>query len=419
MYKRIKIQELLLQYKTPILYSGGSVVKALATMVVSFVTARYISPNDFGIWTTLNLAVTYSIFLQAGLINGLNLELPYAYGKGDEVQARIMAGTVQTFTLVTSSVVLLIGFSCFLFIPVQDAKIKYGILAITLFVTLSYYQNYLMTTFRSKNSFYKLSLIQIADAFVNLATVLLVVYFSYYGLIIKAVLVISTYVLLLHFTRPIRIGLQWNKAAFAKLIKIGLPIFGLAYFEVICSTTDKLILVKYTGLTDVGLYSFGFNLLSLFTMLSMSISSYIYPRMTYNYGKTNDKTIIWEYVKKITLIIFFTHIPLAILGYYLIPIVITTFFPKYILSITISQILIFAGAFRASVIGVNALWSLKSWKHMIIYQFLLSLLEVSLPYLGFKLFPNKLEGVAYGVLIAHLINLVSGLSLTYHATRKN
>ena len=385
-------------------------------MVVGLVIAKYVSPNDLGLWTTINLAVTYSLFLQAGLINGMNRELPYAYGKGEDDKAKVMAGTVQSFTTISSIVILVIGLSCFLFVPVQDEKIKYGILAITIFIMLSYYQNYLMSTFRSKSAFLKLAAIQIVDVFVNLTTLILVAYYSYYGMIVKAVLAIAIYVFLLHISRPIKIKLLWNKNVLLKLLKVGLPIFGLAYIVSISSTADKLWLLKYSDLSDVGLYSFGCYVLSIFSLFSMSVATYIYPRMTFNYGKTNDKSILWQYVKKITLLLLIIQTPLAIIGFYLIPGVITLYFSKYILSIGVMQILLFAGVFIGSIVGVNALWSMKSWKYIIIYQLIYSALLIGLTYMGIKIFQNKLEGVAYGVLFANLLNLISGLYLTYTAT---
>ncbi len=414
-----KVTQFLSSYKTPLLYSGGSLTKAFAQMIVGFVIARYVSPVDLGIWTTINLAVTYSVFLQAGLINGLNLELPYAYGRGEVNQAERMAGTVQFFTVVSSFLVLIIGIAYFKFGAEHDLKIQYGVLAITIFIMLSYYQNYLMSTFRSKNSFIKLSVVQIVDAFVNLVTLVLVVYYSYYGLIIKAVLVLLIYVILLHILRPIKVGLSWDKKSLIKLLKIGLPIFGLAYVESVSSTVDKLLLLKYSDLANVGLYTFGFYSLTTFTLFSSSVASYIYPRMSYNYGKNNDKLLLWKYSKKITIILISIQLPLAIFGYYAVPVIVENFFPKYVQSILVMQILLFAGVFRGSVVGVNALWSLKSWKYMIIYQVFFSVLLIILPFIGINLFPDKIEGVAYGVCLAHFINLMSGITLTYIATHKN
>lgn len=387
-------------------------------MITGFIIARFIAPDDLGLWTTINLAVSYSIFLQAGLINGLNLELPFTLGKGDDEEAFKMTGSVQTFTIFSSAFILLTGLICFGFLPIHDSKIRYGILAITFFIMLTYYQNYLMSTFRSKNSFLKLAAIQLVDAFVNLSTLILIVYFSYYGMIIKAVLVVLIYVTLLHINRPIKVGFLWDKAVLLKLLKVGLPIFALSYLESVASTADKLWVLKYAGLTEVGLYSFGFYAFSLFTLFSTSVASYIYPRMTYSYGKNNDKTVLWHYVKRITVMLFIVQIPLVILGYNLIPYLVSAFFPKYVLSITIMKILLLAGAFKGCVIGVNALWSMKKWNYMIFYQVLFSVLLVCFPLLGIRLLPNILEGVAYGVLLATIVNFFTGISLTYLATHK-
>jgi O-antigen/teichoic acid export membrane protein len=417
--KGIKINELLRQYKTPILYSGGSIAKAFSTMIVGFVLAKYISPEDLGLWASINLVLTYSVFFQGGLINGLNIELPYAYGKEEVDKAKTMAGTAQTFTVVSSIIILFIGLGCFFYIPIDDPKLKYGILSITCVILLFYYQNYLMSTFRSKNSFLKLSVIQIVDAFVNLISLILVIYYSFYGLLIKAVFVLAIYVTLLHFWRPIKVSLIWNKDAFLKLSKIGLPIFGLVLLDSFSSTADKLWLLNFSSLADVGLYSFGFYALSMFSLFSISVAGYVYPRMTYNYGKNNDKLEIWKYVKKITGLLIIIQVPLAIISYYLIPILITRYFPNYVSATFTMQILLFAGVLKGCVVGVNALWSLKSWKHMVIYQLIYSLLLFSLSYLGVQFYANKIEGVAYGILLANGLNLISGLYITYLATNKH
>ena len=83
------------------------------------------------------------------------------------------------------------------------------------------------------------------------------------------------------------------------------------------------------------------------------------------------------------------------------------------------QILIFASVFNGAVIGVNALWSMKIWKYMIIYQTLFGFLLFICPFIGFNLFNNKIIGISFGVLVSHLINLLSGIYITYLATHKN
>jgi O-antigen/teichoic acid export membrane protein len=416
-FSKHKVKMLYSQYKTALLFTGGSIAKSIAQLVAGFVIAKFVTPDDFGLWTTINIALTYSLFLQAGVINGLNLELPLAFGKGDNAGANLMAGTAQIFTVISSILIFIIGFLCFVFYDGENIKIKYGILAISIIIAIMYYQNYLMSTFRSKDAFLKLGYIQFFDAFINIVTLLFVIYFSYYGLLIKAIIVLVIYVFLLHFYRPIKVKFLWNKLSFIKLFKVGFPIFGLAYIASMAETADKLWLLKYSSLKEVGLYSFAFFAFSSFMLFSTSIASYIYPKMTYSYSKNGDKKALWLFVKKITFLLLLIQIPLSILGYFIIPIAVVNLFPEYVLSIPIMQILIFAGMLKGSVIGVNALLSMKKWDYIVIYQITSSLLLVSLTYIGVTSFSVRFVGVAYGLLLSCLISLLLGFYLTFKATR--
>jgi len=411
-----KINQLYLKFKGPILYSGGSISKAVAQSIVGFVVVKYVTPEDFGLWSTINLALTYSLFIQAGLINGLNRELPFLYGKGRVQEANKMAGTVQTFTLYSSLLVLLLGGSFLLITTPQNSKYSYGIVAITILISLNYYQNYLSSTYRSRDSFISLSKLQLIHAITNLLTLVFVFYLAYYGLILKAIVVSIVYVGFMHLSRPVRVGLLWNKKDFIKLLKVGFPIFSLAFIENIASTTDKILLLKYSDMEQLGFYAFGYYAFTSFSIFPSSIASYIYPNMSFIYGKSNNKLIIWNYSKKITVLLLIILTPIAIFGALLCPIIIEKYFPNYISSATIMQVLIIAGVFSGSVISVNSLWSLKSWKYMVQYQIGFSLLLIFCPIIGIKIFESKIMGASIGVLVAHIINLFSGIMFIYLAT---
>ncbi len=410
--------ETLKNYRTPILYTSGSIVKSIAQLFVGFVVARYISPYDLGVWNSLSLILTYSIFLQAGLINGLNLELPAALGKGEKDRADEMAGTAYTITAITSLFALATGLLIFIFYDGNDDKFRYGIFAITILVCLGYYQSYLTSTFRSKSSFEKLSLIQLTEGIVNLATLFLVIYFYYYGMIFKVIVVTLVSVFLLHLKRPMKVPFKWNFVELKKLLSVGVPIFGLVCLDSFTVTIDRLFLIKYSDMTNVGLYSFSMYSMTLFSLFSVSVSTYIYPRMTYNYGQNGDKTILWQYVKKITSLLFLVQTPLLVIGYLVIPQALSIFFPKYVACAIPMQILLLAGYFKGCIVGANVLWSIKSWKHMIIYQILFSSYLVIFTYIGITYFEDKIEGIAYGVLAANILNFFSGMLLSYMATRE-
>ena len=392
--------------------------KAFSALIVGFVVAKYIPPEDLGLWATLNIAVTYSLLLQGGLINGLNLELPLSFGKGDNNEGIQLAGTVQAITVVTSLIVFAIGLIIFTAYPFENIKIQYGVLVITFFIIVRFYQNYLTSTFRSNNSFLTLSYIQLVDSIVNIVSLIFVIYYAYYGLMLKSVLVLLIYTVMLHFYRPIKVGWYLDMKYAKRLLKVGLPIFALGYIESIASTADKLILLAFSDITNVGLYTFGIYSITIFSLFSVSVATYVYPKLTFQYARTGDKLIIWEYVKKITIGLFFVQLPLALLGYYLLPFFIKSYFPVYVLSTTTMQILIFAGFFKGCVVGANALWSIKNWKYLTLFQLSYAFLLILLPYIGIQIFDNKIEGSAYGVLIANFLNFILGIYLTHAATHE-
>lgn len=407
------------KYKVPILYSGGSVVKSFAQMIAGLVVAKFVTPEDFGLWNTLNLALVYSLVLQSGLINGMNRELPYLFGKGEDKDAISMAGTAQTVTLIVSLIVLIAGAVYVLFSHESDERIRYGVMGMALLIALNYYQSYLFSTFRSRDSFLKLSKIQFLHAFVNLATIVLVVYWSYYGLVVKAIILSLIYVAAMHFLRPIKVGLIWDKIAFIQLLKVGLPIFILGYIESISMTVDRMLLLHYGTFTEVGLYAFAFFALTSLNIIPTSIASYIYPKMTYEYGKTHDRMLMWKYVVKITTILLVALIPLTVTGYFICPALVNHFFPEYNGSIAPMKVLLFAGIFSGATIGVNVLWSMKIWKSMIAYQLLFSLFLIIFPLIGAHLFSSRTLGIAFGVLTAHVLNWFSAMTFCYFATHKH
>lgn len=411
------LKNIFFSYRTPILYTGGAMLQSITQLIVGFVIARFIPPEDLGLWTTLNLAVTYTSFLQAGLISGLNRELPYSYGEGKYQEAENMAGTVQSITVLTTILLLCIGLSFFFLYQFDDNKIKYGVIAVTLYIIFLFFQNYFTSTYRSKNSFIVLSKIQIFNALLNVLSIIVIVYFAYYGLILKTVIVSGLFTLHLYLSRPIKVGFVINRRSLIKILKTGLPIWGLAYIESLASTFDKILLLKFSDLSNVGLYTFAYYGYSFFLIFSTTVGKYISPRMSYKYGVNNDKKKLWNYFKKITLLIVVIQAILAIIGVSILPFLVSSLFPQYVGSTKAMQILVFAGMSKGSIVGVNVLISIKSMKHLSIYQISYSVLLVLCPLIGILSFDNPIIGVSFGLLFSNAFNFVVGFYVTYIATR--
>lgn len=394
-------------------------MRALATLLSGFIIAKFISPSDFGLWTALSILISYALIFQGGLINGLNLELPLALGEGDVRKGHLYAAVTQSGTAMVTVMVLAVGVLTFFTYPFSSDKERFGFAGIVLIICCTYFQNYFLSTFRSNNQFLKLSYIQIAEALLNFVTIALVFYYGFYGLVLKAVSVIFIYVIVLAFYRPIKVHFVWKKKIFIKLLKVGLPIFALAYVEVFALTLDKVFLLRYTNLQSVGIYSFAFYAFAFTTLFSNSLASYIYPKLTYKYGETKNKLILWQYVKRLTTILLIIQIPFVLVGLYVIPLMVNHYFPQYVLSIIPMQLLLVAGVLKGATIGSNVMWSIKKWKYMIIYQVAYASAFIVFIYMFVNIFENKIIGVSAAVAVANLLNLINCCYLSYKATNSN
>ncbi len=401
-----------------IYYTLSSTAKSFAQLLSGFFIAKFIIPEDLGLWNSLSLATTYAIFLQGGIINGLSRELPFHLGAEEREKAELLAGTAQTYVAFCCLFAMLCGGIFLLLYGRRNFTFLISILAVMLVTTLSFYENYLLVTFRSKHSFGKLAKAQFWIALLMVLTVPLVYFWEYTGMLLRIVLITGFGVSLLHVIRPMRIGWMWNWEALKALMKVGLPIFALSYIESTAGTFDKVALLAVGGLQQVGYYSFAMLIWGAFAVIPASLNSYLYPRMTYSFGRDGDPLSLWRTAWKWTVAVIALMLPLSVVGYLAAPFIIPILFPKYAAAVTATQIMLFGAVFYGAAIGVNALWSMKAWKYMITYQLTGALLRVAGPLAGVKLFASPLVGVPCGMLAAYAINFGFGLGLTYVATHQ-
>jgi len=73
------------------------------------------------------------------------------------------------------------------------------------------------------------------------------------------------------------------------LMKIGIPLFAVSYSSSFADTLPRLYIMNFREVRDLGLFSSIIVILGLGLVLPNAISSYRYPKMSYEYGLTGDK----------------------------------------------------------------------------------------------------------------------------------
>ena len=191
---------------------GGNVAGKLLRMAGGILQARFVDPSVLGLFNGVGLVLGYAPFLQLGILNGLNRELPYFVGKGDRKRVMELAAAAQAWALAVGGLVgvSLLGVAVWQLLRgnlwMAAGWATNALMAVSLF----YNTYYLQMTYRTAHDFARLAMAGVVENAVALVAVVLVAVLSFYGLCLRALLAaaVSTAILLLLATGPRRPGLE-------------------------------------------------------------------------------------------------------------------------------------------------------------------------------------------------------------------
>jgi len=404
--------------KTAILFSSSSVILSLVKLISGVVIIKWVIPEDIGLWNSISLLQSYTAILTLGMLSGLNRELPYYMGKVDQDYIVKLAQTTLYFVRILNVIVSIATVLTLVYIYYfvsRDVKLLFGLLSIGIIIVTAFYNTYLSVTYRASSEFIKLSKMQLYISGFTLISVILPYYYSYYGLVIRTVLVSIFSVAVIYVVRPLKVKAAYDKKSFKELIKTGIKLYAIGYLDDISKTFNRTIPLTYGGVLLVGYFSPAIAVITGMTIFPSAMAQYIYPQMSFNFGKYNDPRNLWGWVWKSALGMLAIGLPLIVMGWLLIPYFIKEFFPNYLESIFATQMALLAGVFDSATIGTQVLNTLKSFKWLtVLTVFKLALLWFTMSY--FASVMNPLEGVSIGMVIASIIFWVISMLVCYKET---
>lgn len=384
-------------------------VMNITTMIVNLITIRWISPEDIGLWNGYFIFVSYVYFIQLGVVNGLSRELPFYLGKKKQNVAVGLARTSLSVVSVNTALVLIFGFFFIWYSAFKSASLSnvfYTSISIVVLMALQFYTNYLLSTFRSNNSFKRLTYIYVGMSLFIPVSLLLVLYYNYLGHIIRIPLVALVQLIALHLYRPFKIKPKFKLKFFKLLTSTGIPLFVFGYITGIASTFGRLILLQLGTTLQMGLYSPAIAVNTAMRLIPVTLSQYIYPKFSYIAGESNSKITIWKLAVKVSFYVFLILLPITAVGYLLMPWFINNIFPNYTEGIFAAQLATIAGLFSGASIGfVTSLNTMKAFKHIGVLSITRAVVFYGLIF-SFAINMNALDGVAYGVLFSELVYFI-------------
>ena len=216
--------------RTVAVFASGNTVAMVLGVIGSLVQARYIGPEDMGVFRTFGIVAGYLTFLHLGVFDGLGREIPLQLGRGNQAKAEQAASACLAW-------IMFLSLSCwaiFLGLALRAASYGewmqfWGWLAYSLFIVATFYGGYLGMTFRTGQQFIALSKTSVIHAISGTLVLPLLPIMGYYGVCLRTAVGSATNMFFLHCWRPLRVRPRLDWPSFREVVRIGLPLSGAGY----------------------------------------------------------------------------------------------------------------------------------------------------------------------------------------------
>jgi O-antigen/teichoic acid export membrane protein len=237
-------------------YTAASIVSKLIAVALLPLYTRYLSPADYGAAELMFAAiVTASIVVRLGLIEAL---LRFYYKDGEDPERVVASTFAGLFWFATIGALVALPFAT----PISEALLKEpapdlarisigGLWVLTMF-------EFMLTLFRLEERARAFFLTTILNVLVTIGlTVVLVVGAGEgaRGLLVGSYASGAVTVLVLVSLQRHRLSLFFDRALLRRLLRFGLPTMPAEVSLYLLNFVDRIIIVRYAGLTEAGLYS--------------------------------------------------------------------------------------------------------------------------------------------------------------------
>jgi O-antigen/teichoic acid export membrane protein len=318
---------------------GGNLIGKLLRMVGGILQARCVTPEVLGLFNLIGLVLGYLPFLQLGILNGVNRELPYFIGKGDKKRVMELVAAAQAWALLLSGAVSVCLFGVAIMELVRGEMWLAAGWTANAFLAMAMFYNtyYLQMTYRTSHDFARLAMAGVVENVVGLVAVVFVALLSFYGLCVRAVLVAAVSTAFLFYWRPVRVWPAWDGRQLKHLLIIGAPIFVVGQLYSWWTVLDSTLVVWYAGTEALGLYALVVMAGSTMDMLPQAVGHVLYPRMAEQYGRTG---VLGNLVRMSILPTIITVVSMALMvavGWWLVDPVVQLLLPRYVKAVPAVQ----------------------------------------------------------------------------------
>lgn len=375
-----------------------------ASLIKSAILARFLGPADYGSVAAFATFLAYGAFLDLGLFNGQNREIPVLRGAGQDSEARSVAELAKTGSLLVAFVAagglaMVSALQWFGAIP-GSWWFSLGLAVAVLAQQSSGVLNSLCYAQERFSLQAKALLIGVVvDLLVSIAAGLA---FGVRGVVaVWAAGFIAQWVAL-------RIGIGpicWRPdiRGIGRLIAVGIPIAVVWFANTNLVGVDKLVILNRMGTAPLGLYSIAGVAGVLVTIGPNAVSQMLQPQILRRFGRDGHSANSAQLVRTGQSVSGLVGGSLAALGCAVLPLAVAALLPSYTEATTSAVVLMIASAIFATLHPVAA--------YFIIHHKQLGLAALYIGISGFNVvldlvlisFGLGIAGVALGSLVTYVL----------------
>lgn len=384
---------------------GTNIIGRILALARGLIVAKFLGPHFFGIWNGLQLILNYSPYANLGLTNAMDREYPYYIGRKEEDRAEKLKDTAFSsglmMSLLFSVIITIVAF----FLKEKIPRIAaVGLLVMAVASLLQMFVGYYRELFRLNKKIKSVNTVLILFASLDfIVSVLLVARLKLYALYISILFAYMAVIVYILSSAGHHFRLRMELQALQHLLKIGLPLVLVDLTSIALLTVDKLMILKFLNVTELGYYGIGNLVINFILYIPIAIQFVTYPYLLEQYGRAQEVTHLGQYLIPPTVFLsFFLPFLIGIILIF-IHLPIKYFLSNFLPGLTAIKIII-GGAFFYSLIHLpsNFLIALRKQNKVIQIQVLCIILNVILNYI-FISTGMGIKGVALGTVISYFL----------------
>lgn len=317
------------QIKGTILFKIGAMGASFLAMPLML---QYLGAEQFGVWSTLLTIVSWIVFFDLGIGNGLRNKVAQAIATDDHIEAAnyiasgySLIGLFSLFLwLLSTGATFIVNWQLiFNTVAISESTLRLTVQISCFFIALNFWIGLIAAVLGALQKTSYIALGQFAaNAMALLFVYILWVYFDssliYLACSYGASMVMANAILSFWFYRQhieLLPKLNLNKVHINPLISIGMRFFVIQLAVLVVFTTDKLLITQLFGPGRIAEYDVVFRIFSVITLLHALISTPLWSSYTDAYFKGDVNWIkqmimkqLWVFIGVALLTFFLTFL---------------------------------------------------------------------------------------------------------------